>query len=212
VLTKVAIFEDVTMLREMLSYFINESHAYIVTGAFSDALNVIPKIRKSDADIILMDIELPGINGIEAVKIIKTHFPTKLVIMQTIIEDDETIFDAICAGASGYLLKSTTPVKLLEALTEAISGGSPMTPSVARKVLEKFSSVNNRLKRDDFELSDRELEILGHLINGLGYKTIADACCISIDTVKFHVKKIYEKLQVNSKAEAVAKAFRSGLA
>ncbi|MBL0104968.1 MAG: response regulator transcription factor [Bacteroidetes bacterium] len=209
--TKVVIFEDVLMLREMLVHFINESHGYICTGAYSDALNVIPKIRKSDPDIILMDIEMPGINGIEAMKLIKAHFPTKLIIMQTAIDDDDTIFDAICAGASGYLLKNTSPAKLLDALTEVSNGGSPMSPSVARKVLEKFSSVNNRLKKTTFELSERELEILGHLVNGLGYKTIADACCISFDTVKFHVKKIYEKLQVSSKAEAVAKAFRSGL-
>jgi DNA-binding NarL/FixJ family response regulator len=159
-----------------------------------------------------MDIEMPGTNGIEAVRLIKEHYPAVLIIMQTVIEDNDKIFDAICAGASGYLLKNTAPARLLEAINEANAGGSPMSPSVARKVLEKFSIFRSQSQKQEFDLTEREKEILQHLVKGMSYKMIADACFLSIDTVKFHIKNIYDKLQVNSKAEAVAKAFKSGLA
>ena len=168
-------------------------------------------MNRSLPDLILMDIEMPGMNGIEAVRVIKSHFPNTLVLMQTANEEDDKIFDAICAGASGYLLKNTAPSRILEAIHEANLGGSPMSPSVARKVLERFSTIQKVSTKNEFDLSEREKEILQLLVKGMSYKLIADACFLSIDTVKFHIKNIYEKLQVNSKAEAVAKAFKSGL-
>lgn len=210
--TKVAIFEDNRLLREMLSELISGTQGLSCVGSFTDANNAIQKIQRNLPDVILMDIEMPGINGIEAVKIIKQHYPKILIIMQTVIEDDDHIFDAICSGASGYLLKTTAPARLLEAIQEASLGGSPMSPSVARKVLEKFSMFRLQSQKQEFDLSDREKEILQHLVKGMSYKMIADACFVSIDTVKFHIKNIYDKLHVNSKAEAVAKAFKSGLA
>jgi DNA-binding NarL/FixJ family response regulator len=158
-----------------------------------------------------MDIEMPGTNGISAVTQIKEHYPAKLILMQTVIEDNDKIFDAICAGASGYLLKNTPPARLIEAMNEARAGGSPMSPIVARKVIENFSTLRQINRKDKIDLSERETELLQHLVKGNSYKMIADACFISIDTVKFHIKNIYEKLHVNSKAEAVAKAFKSGL-
>jgi DNA-binding NarL/FixJ family response regulator len=210
-MAKVAIFEDNRLTREMLFQLVNGTYGYDCTGAFEDAINVVQKIQRSGPDIVLMDIEMPGINGIEAVKIIKAHYPSILVLMHTGYEDEDKIFDAISAGASGYLLKNTSPAKLLESIAEMSAGGSPMSPLVARKVLEKFSMFKSQSQKEEFDLSDREKEILNHLIKGTSYKLIADACCVSIDTVKFHIKNIYDKLHVNSKAEAVAKAFMSGL-
>ena len=208
----VAIFEDNRLLREMLTQLINGTQGYSCVGSFPDANNAIQKIQRAVPDVILMDIEMPGTNGIEAVRLIKEHYPAVLIIMQTVIEDNDKIFDAICAGASGYLLKNTAPARLLEAINEANAGGSPMSPSVARKVLEKFSIFRSQSQKQEFDLTEREKEILHHLVKGMSYKMIADACFLSIDTVKFHIKNIYDKLQVNSKAEAVAKAFKSGLA
>ncbi|MBK6444614.1 MAG: response regulator transcription factor [Bacteroidetes bacterium] len=208
----VAIFEDNRLLREMLTQLINGTQGYSCVGSFPDANNAIQKIQRAVPDVILMDIEMPGTNGIEAVRLIKEHYPAVLIIMQTVIEDNDKIFDAICAGASGYLLKNTAPARLLEAINEANAGGSPMSPSVARKVLEKFSIFRSQSQKQEFDLTEREKEILQHLVKGMSYKMIADACFLSIDTVKFHIKNIYDKLQVNSKAEAVAKAFKSGLA
>lgn len=207
----VAIFEDNRLLREMLTQLINGTQGYSCVGSFPDANNAIQKIQRAVPDVILMDIEMPGTNGIEAVRLIKEHYPAVLIIMQTVIEDNDKIFDAICAGASGYLLKNTAPARLLEAINEANAGGSPMSPSVARKVLEKFSIFRSQSQKQEFDLTEREKEILQHLVKGMSYKMIADACFLSIDTVKFHIKNIYDKLQVNSKAEAVAKAFKSGL-
>lgn len=210
-MTKVAIFEDNTLLRQVMTDLINNTMNFICSGSYPDANNVLRKIQQSDPDVILMDVEMPGTDGISAVIQIKKHYPAKLILMQTVIEENDKIFDAICAGASGYLLKNTPPAKLIEAINEARAGGSPMSPVVARKVLENFSSLRQITNKDKIELSDRETEILHHLVTGDSYKMIADACFISLDTVKFHIKNIYEKLHVNSKAEAVAKAFKSGL-
>ncbi|MBK7850403.1 MAG: response regulator transcription factor [Bacteroidetes bacterium] len=208
---KIAIYEDNRMFRELLTDLVQCSPGLICTGSFPDANNILQKMNRSLPDVILMDIEMPGMNGIEAVKVIKSHFPNTLVLMQTANEEDDKIFDAICAGASGYLLKNTAPSRILEAIHEANLGGSPMSPSVARKVLERFSTIQKVSTKNEFDLSEREKEILQLLVKGMSYKLIADACFLSIDTVKFHIKNIYEKLQVNSKAEAVAKAFKSGL-
>jgi DNA-binding NarL/FixJ family response regulator len=208
---KVAIFEDNMLLREMMFQLINGTNGYICTGSFHDANNVIQKIQKSMPDVVLMDIEMPGMNGIEATKKIKEHYPSILVVMQTAYEEDDKIFDAISVGASGYLVKNVAPVRLLEAIAEVNAGGSPMSPSVARKVLEMFSLFKQQSNKEEFDFSDREKEVLDLLVKGMSYKMIADACFLSIDTVKFHIKKIYDKMHVNSKAEAIAKAFLNGI-
>jgi DNA-binding NarL/FixJ family response regulator len=204
---KVAIFEDNLLLRESLFQLINGTEGYSCTGAFPNCDDIIFNIRKSEPQVVLMDIQMPGKNGIEGVKLIKENFSEIKIIMQTVVEDESKIFASICNGASGYLLKNTTPARLLEAIKEVHQGGAPMTPSIAQKVLEKFrkqspspGELNN--------LSDREKEILECLVEGMSYKMIASSCKISIDTVRHHIRNIYEKLHVNSKSEAVAKAIR----
>jgi len=157
---------------------------------------------------VLMDIQMPGKDGIEGVKIIKKNFPEIRIIMQTVVEDEERIFASICNGASGYLLKTTTPSRLLQAIVEVYEGGAPMTPAIAGKVLEKFRRQSPPSSGELNDLSIREKEILKCLVEGMSYKMIASSCKISIDTVRFHIRNIYEKLHVSSKSEAVAKALR----
>ncbi len=158
--------------------------------------------------VVLMDIQMPGINGIEGVKVITSHFPEIKIIMQTVVEDDDKIFASICNGASGYLLKNTTPSKLLQAIVEVHEGGAPMTPLIAQKVLDKFRRQSPASSKELSTLSAREKEILECLVEGMSYKMIAASCKISIDTVRFHIRHIYEKLHVSSKSEAVSKAIR----
>ncbi len=208
---KVVIFEDNDQLREMLFQMINISESLSCTGAYANAMDLEYKIRRSQPDIVLMDIDMPGINGVEAVKIIKEKYPQVKILMQTIFEDNDKVFDSICAGADGYLLKNSLTDYLIPAIKELNNGGAPMSPSIAKKVLNRFQQQNPYIKNDDYKLSDREKQVLNCLMKGMSYKMIADACNISIDTVKFHIKKIYEKLHVNSKSEAVIKAMRNRL-
>jgi len=155
-----------------------------------------------------MDIELPGINGIEAVGMIKEIFPEVKILMETIFDDDEKIFNSICAGAEGYILKHTSPAEIMEAIKEIYEGGSPMTPSVANRVMKMLKDRPDSRYRESFDLSDREKEILNCLVKGMSYKMVADTCYISIETVNVHIKNIYKKLQVHSKSEAVVKAIK----
>ena len=201
---RAVIFEDNAHLRDSLFYLIDETEGFICAGAFADANNVYKNIESTKPDVVLMDIDMPGISGIEAVSIIKKNFPTVHVIMQTVFEDNDKIFDSICAGASGYLLKKASPARLIDAITEVMEGGAPMTGSVAKKVLKYFN--DQKTEGDNYNLSAREKEILLHLVNGMSYKMIAAACFISYFTVNSHIKNIYSKLQVNSVSEAVAKA------
>ncbi|MEJ7736715.1 MAG: response regulator transcription factor [Chitinophagaceae bacterium] len=206
---KVVVFEDNDQLREMLFQMINISEGLSCTGAYSNAMDLEFKILRSQPEIVLMDIDMPGISGIEAVKIICDKFPAVKVMMQTVFEDSNKVFDSICAGASGYLLKNTLSEQIVTAIKELNKGGAPMSPGIAKKVLNRFQEQNPYIKKDDYKLSEREIQVLTCLMKGMSYKMIADACFISIDTVKFHIKKIYEKLQVNSKSEAVIKAMRN---
>ena len=206
---KVVIFEDNDELREMIFQLINISEGVSCTGAYHDATDLEYKIRRSQPDVVLMDIEMPRITGIEAVRVISEKFPAVLVMMQTIFEDSDKVFDSICAGASGYLLKNSLSDQLIPAIKELKAGGAPMSAGVARKIVSRFQEQNPYIKRDDYKLSVREKEVLIHLSKGMSYKMIAGACFISIDTVKSHLKKIYEKLHVNSKSEAVIKAMRN---
>jgi DNA-binding NarL/FixJ family response regulator len=155
-----------------------------------------------------MDIEMPGMSGIEGVKILRDKKPELKVLMQTIFEENEKIFQSICAGASGYILKNTSPSRILEAIKETYEGGAPMSPSIATKVLKMMQVQNGSSKNISFNLTEREKEVLSCLVKGMSYKLIADACFISIDTVRGHIRNIYEKLHVHSKSEAVAKAIK----
>jgi DNA-binding NarL/FixJ family response regulator len=177
-------------------------------GAFPNCNNILKNISQAKPDVVLMDIELPGINGIEAVGMIKEEFPEMKILMETMFDDDEKIFNSICAGAEGYILKHTTPAEIMEAIKEIYEGGSPMTPSIANRVLKMVKVRPEQGNKESFDLSAREKEILTCLVKGMSYKMIADTCFISIETVNVHIKNIYRKLHVHSKSEAVAKAIR----
>ena len=204
----VVIFEDNALLRDSLYQLINGTEGLNCTGAFANCDDIIFNIKKTMPQVVLMDIQMPGINGIEGVKMIKAHFPEVKIIMQTVVEDDDKIFASICSGASGYLLKNTTPARLLQAIVEVYEGGAPMTPVIAQKVLEKFRRQSPASSKELNDLSAREKEILECLVEGMSYKMIASACKISIDTVRFHIRHIYEKLHVGSKSGAISKAMR----
>jgi DNA-binding NarL/FixJ family response regulator len=205
---KVAIFEDNRNLREGLFQLIEGSDGFHCVGAFANCDRLLNDIKQSMPDVILMDIEMPGISGIEAIKILKENFPEIKILMETIFEDTEKIFDSICNGAEGYILKNTAPVNILSAIKEIYEGGAPMTPSVASKVLKMFKKNSPAYLKETIILTEREKEILKSLVEGMSYKMIASTCFISIDTVNGHIKNIYKKLQVHSKSEAVVKAIR----
>jgi DNA-binding NarL/FixJ family response regulator len=205
---KVVIFEDNRSLREGLAAMIGGTTGFTCAGAFPNCNNLLKNIEQARPDVVLMDIEMPGINGIEAVAMIKEAFPEMKILMETIFDDDEKIFNSICAGAEGYILKHTTPAEIMEAIREIYEGGSPMTPSIANRVLKMVKEKPVSPNKETFDLSAREKEILTCLIKGMSYKMIADTCFISIETVNVHIKNIYKKLQVHSKSEAVVKALR----
>ncbi|TAL47408.1 MAG: response regulator transcription factor [Chitinophagaceae bacterium] len=208
---KVTIFEDNNSLRQSLFQLINGSDGFKCVGAFEDCLNLMKNIEDTKPDVVLMDIEMPGINGIEAVRILREKYPDLKILMQTIFEDNEKIFNSILAGASGYILKNTSPSRFLDFIKETYEGGAPMSPSVATKVLKIVTSQSPSANVNTFNLSDREKEILACLVKGMSYKLIADACFISIDTVRGHIRNIYEKLHVHSKGEAIATAIKDRL-
>lgn len=206
---RVMIFEDNQNLRESLYQLINGSPGFVCVGAYENCSHLLENVRKHKPDVALMDIQMPGINGIEAARLLRDGYPVLKILMQTVYEDNDKIFQSICAGASGYILKNTSPARLLDFIKETYEGGAPMSPPVAKKVLNKFAQQNTPKK--DFNLSEREKEILSCLVKGMSYKLIADACFISIDTVRVHIKNIYEKLHVHSKGEAVATAIKSNI-
>ena len=205
---RVTIFEDNSNLRRGLTTLINGSDGFECVGAFGNCDNIVKNISSTKPDVILMDIEMPGMNGIEAVKILKPQFPEIKILMETVFEDDEKVFHSICNGVEGYILKNTPPSQILEAIKEIHDGGAPMTPSIASKVLAMFKAGTTFSKDEIHNLTTRELETLKYLVDGMSYKMIAEKCFVSIDTVSSHVKNIYKKLQVHSKSEAVAKALK----
>ncbi len=208
---RVVVFEDNKSLRQSLVQLINGSEGFICAGAFEDCLDLLKNIADTKPDVVLMDIEMPEINGIEAVRMLREKYPELKILMQTIFEDSEKIFHSILAGASGYILKTTSPARILDFIKETYEGGAPMSPSVATKVMKMVVQQTPSGKVNSFNLSDREKEILSCLVNGMSYKLIANACFISIDTVRGHIRNIYEKLHVHSKGEAVAKAIKSNI-
>ena len=208
---KVAIFDDNKNLLDSLFQLINGSSGFECVGAFPNCNELINDLIKSKPDVVLMDIEMPGMSGIEAVLVIKSNFPKVKILMETIFEDDEKVFATICNGAEGYILKNTPPVEILEAIKEIYEGGAPMTPSIAFKVLKMFRNKTSSTNIEDFLLTDREKEVLNCLIKGMSYKLIAEKCFISVETVNGHIRNIYKKLQVHSKGEAVAKAIKRNI-
>jgi DNA-binding NarL/FixJ family response regulator len=208
---KVSIYEDNTALLESLSYLILGTEGFELCTASSNAINLIAECQNNCPDIILMDIDMPQMSGIEATVLVKNHFPDVNVMMFTVFENKDKIFDALCAGATGYLLKKTPSAQIITAIEDLYKGGSPISSGIARKVLEYFSKPHTSEKPDTYQLSQREKDILKRLLMGDSYKMVADACFVSIGTVYSHINNIYRKLQVNSKSEAVIKAMRERL-
>jgi DNA-binding NarL/FixJ family response regulator len=205
-LCPLVIYEDNTRLRQSMELLLNEAAGYEITGSFADCDNVIVDMKACKPQLVIMDIDMPGIGGIEGVKKIKQYYPEVKVVMHTVFDDDNRIFDSICAGADGYLLKNTPPVKFIQSLQDLMEGGAAMSPFVAQKVFQYFRT--NNIVGDDFHLSAREKEILELLVKGNSYKMIADKSGISIDTVKKHLQNIYHKLHVSCGTEAVAMALK----
>ena len=201
----VVIIEDIKEIREGLQMLIDSSDGFTCRKTFANAEQAIEELPSLYPDVALMDIHLPGINGIEAVRRLKNLSPDTQFIMSTIYEDDENIFESLKAGASGYLLKKTAPSKILDAISEVHHGGSPMSSQIARRVIASFQHKNS-IDETNF-LTPREKEILKELSKGLRYKEIADEMKISIETVRSHARKIYEKLQVQSRTEALNKVY-----
>ena len=203
---EVAIIEDVREIRDGLQMLIDSSEGFSCLFTYGTAEEAIEKLPDINPDVVLMDIHLPGMSGIEALKKLKIICVSTQFIMSTVYEDDENIFESLKAGASGYLLKKTAPSKILDAISEVHTGGSPMSSQIARKVIASFQ------KKDSIDestmLSAREKEILKALSRGLRYKEIADEMKISIETVRSHARKIYEKLQVQSRTEAINKVYK----
>ncbi|MFT3948511.1 MAG: response regulator transcription factor [Agriterribacter sp.] len=205
---RIAIFDDNKNVCDSITMLLQTEPSFDVAGTFSNVFDCVNDMIDCKPDIILMDIEMPGMTGIEAVHLIKKAFPQVVILMETVFEDDDRVFDSICAGASGYILKNHLNTKLIEAIKELQFGGSPMSPSIARKVLNKLQQIPaiRPAAVPDYQLTPREKEVLTCLVNGLSYKMIGADLSISYETVRSHVKKIYEKLHVASLTEMVAKA------
>ena len=211
---KVIIYEDNNQLRNGLAMLINGSEGFEVVATFRNCNTVEEDIIGHEPDIVLMDIDMPGIGGIEGLKLIRKLNSTCKVMMLTVFDDKKNVFESIRAGADGYILKKTPPVKLLEHLKDVYEGGSPMTASVAKQVIQMFNQYHEDGKSEkgaDYKLSEREKDVLQLIVKGYSYKMAAAELYVSVETVRSHIKNIYEKLHVNSKSEAVAKAFRDKL-
>ena len=200
----IAIVEDDPEIRQTLSLIIDGSQGFVCKHVFPDGEAAIKGIKDIPVDVVLMDIDLPGISGIEATRLMKREHPKMDFIMLTVQSDDDSIFESLCVGASGYLLKDTNPADLLVHIREVFEGGSPMSSQIARRIINSFRIIEN-------PLSDRETEVLKNLSKGFNYKEIAEEMYLSPHTVKTHIKNIYGKLHVNNRAEAIYKAIKQKL-
>ncbi|MGB4844134.1 MAG: response regulator transcription factor [Ferruginibacter sp.] len=206
---RVAIFEDNKHLRETFELILNTTEGFTCAGAWPDCSDLLQNLAVMPCDVVLMDIEMPGISGIEATKLIKENFPDINILIQTVFFEDEYIFNAICAGASGYLLKSTTPDEYLDAIANVQAGGSPMTSGIARRVIELFkTNLQPVVSSVEYNLTNQEKKVLQLLVEGKSYKMIASDLFVTYETIKSHVKSIYTKLHVHSGTEAVSLAIR----
>lgn len=203
---KVIVFDDNKGRQEALKMLLDETEDMTCVGVFDNCAHALEDVATTQPDLVLMDIDMPKVNGIEGLKMIRQRFPDLVILMQTVFEENDKIFSAIRAGANGYILKKTTPSRLIEAIRDAYEGGAPMSPIIARKVMETFQQQPKSSTENRFDLSEREMEILNLLMKGLSYKMIADQKGISFHTVNGHCKKIYEKLHVHSATEAISKA------
>lgn len=208
---KVIITEDNDTIRNGLALLINATDGMNCIATFSNCEDMLTALDKTTTDIFLQDIELPGMSGIEGVKRIKEKIPESIVLMLTVFENDEYLFNALKAGASGYLLKKTAPAQLIEAIKDAYNGGAPMSSNIARKVVSFFQRKSLKKTDEKALLSNREKEIMQSLSEGNSYKIIADNLFISIDTVRSHIRNIYRKLHVHTQSEAVTKLIKGGI-
>jgi DNA-binding NarL/FixJ family response regulator len=207
---RVAIVEDVPDVREGLMALINGSAGFDCQSGYRTMEDALAQLDPAAVDVVLIDLGLPGMSGIEGVRMLRERAPALFTLALTVYEDEDDVFDALCAGASGYLLKNTPPARLLESLREVVSGGAPMSPEVARRVVSVFRDIRPPA-RGACRLTPQETELLKLLVEGHHYKTAADVMGITVNTVSFHLKNVYAKLQVHSKSEAVAKALRNRL-
>ncbi|HYW74192.1 MAG TPA: response regulator transcription factor [Pyrinomonadaceae bacterium] len=207
---KAAVIEDMKDIRDGLTTLINFTEGFRCTGSYRSMEEALARIDADVPDVLLSDIGLPGMSGIQGIRLIKERYPEMQVLILTVYDDDDRIFDALCAGASGYLLKRTPPAKLLDSIREAMSGGAPVSPEVASRVI-KFFREFHRGEREDYDLTPHETRLLKLLTEGYNYQTAAEKLGVSYNTVKFHVRHIFDKLQVHSKSEAVVKAMRDRL-
>ncbi|MDB6005786.1 MAG: LuxR family transcriptional regulator [Prosthecobacter sp.] len=204
------IVEDHAAFRRTLVRVLNTETDLKCTRDFDSCEKLLATLAKPDApDLILLDVGLPGMSGIDGIRLIKERSPKALVVILTVFEDDDKVFQAICAGAAGYLLKTSSGADITQAVRDALAGGSPMNPRIARRVLEMFSKFAP--KQNDYGLSEREKEILQLMTTGLIKKEIADKLTLSVHTVDTYLRRIYEKLAVNTRTGAVAKALKEGL-
>ncbi|SEA66376.1 response regulator [Pedobacter hartonius] len=210
---RIALFDDNKNIRNSIALLLNTDDDFEIVGSFSNARDCVNNVLRTMPDIVLMDLEMPGVKGTEAIRLLKKEFPQIDILIQTVFEDDDNIYESIVAGASGYVLKSHLNSMLLNSIKDIKTGGSPMSPSIARKVLHMLQENPGRKVRstDDYNLTAREKEVLTCLVNGLTYKAISDELNISYETVRSHMKKVYEKLHVASLTEVVAKAINQNI-
>jgi DNA-binding NarL/FixJ family response regulator len=209
-LLRIAIVEDRREIGDGLAMLVNGTEGFCCAGVYRSMEEALQRIGADPPDLVLSDIGLPGMSGIEGIRILKERYPGLMILMLTIYDDDERIFDALCAGACGYLLKKTPPARLLESLREALAGGAPMSPEVASRVVALFRDVRPP-DRATYDLTPHEARLLKLFVEGHNYKTAAAELGVSVHTISFHLRSIYEKLQVHSKSEAVAKALKNRL-
>lgn len=207
---KVALFEDNALLRDQMCELLQSADEISVVGSWENCVQIKKIMDFYQPDVVLMDIDMPISNGLQGLDYIVKNMPKTNVIMLTIFEDDDHVFQSICLGAKGYLLKKTPPKKIIEAIFDTKEGGSPMSPSIARKVLQSFASIKN-VAKEDYKLTPREKDILQSLVSGNSYKMIGFELEISINTVRQYIRSIYEKLQVHSMNEAVSKAIKQNI-
>ena len=207
---KVAVVEDLEDIRDGLRVLINGMPGYCCVAACGSMEQALEEFARDIPDVALVDIGLPGASGIEGTRVLKERYPATQVIILTVYDDDARIFQALCAGAYGYLLKNTPPIRLLESIREVVEGGAPMSPEIARRVISLFQKVRPE-ESPDQQLTPHEMRILKLFVDGHNYKTASVELNVSVNTISFHVRRIYEKLQVHSKSEAVAKALRHNL-
>lgn len=208
-MTNIVIFEDNERLRQSLKILLEGVEGYTVCGDYDNCEHAAAITDQHQPDVVIMDIDMPGVDGINGLRVIKERSPRTHIIMHTVFEDEDRLFKCLCSGANGYILKNTSFVSLLEAIDNVLHGGAPLSPSIAKKVLQSFQVIP--AGRLQYNLSERETEVLKYLVKGYSYKMIANTCFISLDTVRGHIRNIYTKLHVNCGREAVAIALRDNI-